>query len=328
MVASSSSSSSGEVDVAAMVNGGVTVACSDAHYGRASNLIAPGRAAKMDEGWETARTSDRPPFVLAVPAGGGAGRGEGGGGGEGQEEPPAAAANASAVGQREETQQQQEITEEGAAAALVGLTAATIAVCAGADVASAVAAGQRTFVAAAMQNAAEGVMKAAAAAAASAEEEQETKAASGEGVDFGSADDWVIIRLASPSGKSDDGTVCDGAFVDSVLVDTLHFKGNFPHSFLLEGVNLGPSSEDCFLEGRDFCATVPAASGSGTEEKKLAWTTVVARSELGPHRERRFGGFGGRGGGEGGHGLMRQTASRALTLHIRPTCCFSSNSTT
>lgn len=39
-----------EVDLVAMVNGGVCVKYSDAHYGHARNVIAPGRARKMDEG--------------------------------------------------------------------------------------------------------------------------------------------------------------------------------------------------------------------------------------------------------------------------------------
>ena len=34
----------------ATVNGGVCVAYSDSHYGHARNVIAPGRASRMDEG--------------------------------------------------------------------------------------------------------------------------------------------------------------------------------------------------------------------------------------------------------------------------------------
>ena len=42
---------------------------SDAHYGRVLNLISPGRAKNMGEGWETRRNSLRPP-VLEAGAGG------------------------------------------------------------------------------------------------------------------------------------------------------------------------------------------------------------------------------------------------------------------
>ncbi|XP_001624748.2 allantoicase isoform X1 [Nematostella vectensis] len=48
------------VDLAAMVNGGTAVACSNKHYGHPRNLIAPGRAPNMGSGWETARRLDRP----------------------------------------------------------------------------------------------------------------------------------------------------------------------------------------------------------------------------------------------------------------------------
>ena len=43
------------VDLAAQVNGGLGVACSDAHYGAPANMIAPGEGANMGDGWETAR---------------------------------------------------------------------------------------------------------------------------------------------------------------------------------------------------------------------------------------------------------------------------------
>lgn len=38
------------LDLLAMINGGVCVEHSDAHYGHARNVIAPGRAKKMNEG--------------------------------------------------------------------------------------------------------------------------------------------------------------------------------------------------------------------------------------------------------------------------------------
>ena len=44
-----------EVDLAALVNGGLVVACSDMHYGHPQNLIQPGRSTHMGDGWETRR---------------------------------------------------------------------------------------------------------------------------------------------------------------------------------------------------------------------------------------------------------------------------------
>jgi allantoicase len=48
----------GLVDLAAVDHGGVVLDCSDMFYGAPSNLLAPGRARNMGEGWETARRRD------------------------------------------------------------------------------------------------------------------------------------------------------------------------------------------------------------------------------------------------------------------------------
>lgn len=58
-------SKSNEIDVIALQNGGVCVDFSNAHYGHPRNLIKPGRAANMGDGWETARRLDRPAILDA-----------------------------------------------------------------------------------------------------------------------------------------------------------------------------------------------------------------------------------------------------------------------
>jgi len=45
----------GDVDLAAVEHGGVVVACSDMFYGSRHNLIMPGEATHMGDGWETKR---------------------------------------------------------------------------------------------------------------------------------------------------------------------------------------------------------------------------------------------------------------------------------
>jgi len=45
----------GTVDLAAMANGGRIIGCSDAFYSSPSNLIMPGLARVMSDGWENAR---------------------------------------------------------------------------------------------------------------------------------------------------------------------------------------------------------------------------------------------------------------------------------
>ena len=47
--------SQGQVDLAAVENGGLVLACSDMFFGHRHNLIMPGRAADMSDGWETKR---------------------------------------------------------------------------------------------------------------------------------------------------------------------------------------------------------------------------------------------------------------------------------
>ena len=44
-----------DVDLAALVNGGVVTECSDMHYGNRQNLILPGPSTHMGDGWETKR---------------------------------------------------------------------------------------------------------------------------------------------------------------------------------------------------------------------------------------------------------------------------------
>ena len=50
--------SSGALDLAALENGGEVSACSNMFYSSPSNLISPGQARLMGEGWETARRRD------------------------------------------------------------------------------------------------------------------------------------------------------------------------------------------------------------------------------------------------------------------------------
>jgi allantoicase len=45
----------GEVDLAAVENGGMVLSCSDMFFGDRHNLIMPGRAENMSDGWETKR---------------------------------------------------------------------------------------------------------------------------------------------------------------------------------------------------------------------------------------------------------------------------------
>lgn len=48
----------GHFDLAALENGGLITACSNMFYGSPNNLLMPGRARNMGEGWETSRRRD------------------------------------------------------------------------------------------------------------------------------------------------------------------------------------------------------------------------------------------------------------------------------
>ncbi len=47
--------SGGEIDLASVEHGGLVLSCSDMFFGHQHNLIMPGRAANMSDGWETKR---------------------------------------------------------------------------------------------------------------------------------------------------------------------------------------------------------------------------------------------------------------------------------
>jgi allantoicase len=54
------------LDLAAVENGGVVVACNDMFFGPKDNLIMPGRGATMGDGWETKRKRALPGFDWVV----------------------------------------------------------------------------------------------------------------------------------------------------------------------------------------------------------------------------------------------------------------------
>jgi allantoicase len=71
--------------------------------------------------------------------------------------------------------------------------------------------------------------------------------------------DWVIVKLA-----------CAG-HIQRVLIDTCHFKGNFPESFMLEGVNT--QSEDLTAVELDWQPLIPRTT-------LLAHTEHVFQKEI------------------------------------------------
>jgi allantoicase len=69
--------------------------------------------------------------------------------------------------------------------------------------------------------------------------------------------DWSIVKLAAQGS------------VEKVVVDTCHFKGNFPDTFMLEGIN---TSSDDFNDAN----------------ADLDWQTIIPQTKLYAHREHLF----------------------------------------
>ncbi len=57
--------------------------------------------------------------------------------------------------------------------------------------------------------------------------------------------DWVIVRLAHKG------------FINQAVVDTCHFKGNFPDSCLIEGCNIDTAHENLLPENIDWHTVLP-----------------------------------------------------------------------
>lgn len=70
--------------------------------------------------------------------------------------------------------------------------------------------------------------------------------------------DWVMVRLAHK------GTI------EKILIDTCHFKGNYPDSCLLEG------------------CTIPVEEESKLSEAEVQWTTILPQSKLSADHEHQF----------------------------------------
>lgn len=69
--------------------------------------------------------------------------------------------------------------------------------------------------------------------------------------------DWSIVKLATSGG------------IAKVIIDTFHFKGNFPDSFTLEA---------CICDHDNFTE----------DSEKVTWITVIAKTALYAHREHVF----------------------------------------
>ncbi len=75
--------------------------------------------------------------------------------------------------------------------------------------------------------------------------------------------DWVIVRLAHKG------------IIEKILVDTCHFKGNYPDSCLIEGCNIEYKDEHKF-------------DGDAVDLVAIGWTTILPQSKLSADHEHFF----------------------------------------
>jgi allantoicase len=96
-------------------------------------------------------------------------------------------------------------------------------------------------------------------------------------VEVDRGNDWLILQLATRGN------------IEKILIDTCHFKGNYPNAFALEGAVLTPDqagniealTADSHLDAR-FDKT------GGEEQLAIEWTPIMERTSLFADREHTF----------------------------------------
>jgi allantoicase len=94
--------------------------------------------------------------------------------------------------------------------------------------------------------------------------------------------DWLILQLATRGS------------IEKILIDTCHFKGNYPNGFSLEGAvltedqaaNIEVLSADSHLDAR-FDKT-DANGQESKEQLNIKWTPIIDRTALFADREHMF----------------------------------------
>jgi len=81
--------------------------------------------------------------------------------------------------------------------------------------------------------------------------------------------DWAVLKLGM--GGSDESGI------SRIIIDTKHFKGNFPESVKIEACEAAGFSDDV------VCAAIPEKSAG-----PVIWFTILHRSSMGPDREHVF----------------------------------------
>lgn len=86
--------------------------------------------------------------------------------------------------------------------------------------------------------------------------------------------DWAVLKLGMGG--------CDDSGISRIIIDTKHFRGNFPESVQIEGCDAGANG---YVSDDAVCAAIPETNH---EESAVEWFPLLNRSRMGPHREHVF----------------------------------------
>jgi allantoicase len=84
--------------------------------------------------------------------------------------------------------------------------------------------------------------------------------------------DWAVLKLGMGG--------CDDSGISRIIIDTKHFRGNFPESVQVEGCD---ASLNGGISDDRVCAATPELNDGMVE-----WFPLVIRSRMGPHQEHVF----------------------------------------
>lgn len=84
--------------------------------------------------------------------------------------------------------------------------------------------------------------------------------------------DWAVLKLGMGGALEHEG-------INRIIIDTKHFKGNFPESVMVEGcdANITQASDE------DVCNATPDKNNG-----KIEWFPLLKRTQMGPDREHVF----------------------------------------
>jgi allantoicase len=94
--------------------------------------------------------------------------------------------------------------------------------------------------------------------------------------------DWIILQLATRGN------------IEKILIDTCHFKGNYPNAFSLEGAVLTPeqvANAEALAADSHIDARFDKTNSNGEEAKpqlNINWTPIIERTALFADREHTF----------------------------------------